>query len=182
MTAKWMFAQLNTYRAKFAYFLEKLKGIPDGDGTLLDHSLVLYGSSLSDGNQHNFSPLPIVLAGGASGRLAGGRHLQFPKDTRMSNLLLADKVAAHRHVRRQHRRGHDLTMTRRMPLVAALCAALMGAGAGLSPPLARCRSTTRSRHLDIVVPDKQRRGSMRGSSGPSCISSRARCAPHRRAR
>ena len=84
------FAQLNTYHVtKFAYFLEKLKGIPDGDGTLLDHSLVLYGSSLSDGNQHNFSPLPIVLAGGASGRLAGGRHLQFPKDTRMSNLLLA---------------------------------------------------------------------------------------------
>jgi len=84
------FAQLNAYHlTKFAYFLEKLKSIPDGDGTLLDHSLVLYGSSLSDGNQHNFSPLPIVLAGGASGQLQGGRHLQFPKDTRMSNLLAA---------------------------------------------------------------------------------------------
>ena len=84
------FAQLNTYHmTKFAYFVEKLKSTPDGDGTLLDHSLVLYGSSLSDGNQHNFSPLPIVLAGGASGRLKGGRHLQFPKDTHMSNLLLA---------------------------------------------------------------------------------------------
>jgi hypothetical protein len=84
------FAQLNTYHmTKFAYFLERLKGVPDGDGTLLDHSLVLYGSSLSDGNQHNFSPLPIVLAGGASGQLKGGRHLQFPKDTRMSNLLAA---------------------------------------------------------------------------------------------
>ncbi len=84
------FAQLNTYHmTKFAYFVEKLKGVPDGDGTLLDHALVLYGSSLSDGNQHNFSPLPIVLAGGASGRLKGGRHLRFPKDTRMSNLLAA---------------------------------------------------------------------------------------------
>ena len=84
------FAQLNTYHmTKFAYFVDKLKSIPDGDGTLLDHSLVLYGSSLSDGNQHNFSPLPIVLAGGASGQLAGGRHLPFPKDTRMSNLLAA---------------------------------------------------------------------------------------------
>ena len=84
------FAQLNAYHiTKFAYFLEQLKKTPDGDGTLLDHSLVLYGSSLSDGNQHNFSPLPIVLAGGASGRLTGGRHLQFPKDTHMSNLLLA---------------------------------------------------------------------------------------------
>jgi hypothetical protein len=84
------FAQLNTYHmTKFAYFLERLKALPDGDGTLLDHALVLYGSSLSDGNQHNFSPLPIVLAGGASGQLKGGRHLQFPKDTRMSNLLAA---------------------------------------------------------------------------------------------
>ena len=84
------FAVLNNYHMqKFAYFVEKLKSTPDGDGTLLDHSVVLYGSSLSDGNQHNFSPLPIVLAGGASGRLKGGRHLQFPKDTHMSNLLLA---------------------------------------------------------------------------------------------
>jgi hypothetical protein len=84
------FAQLNTYHmTKFAYFVDKLKGISDGDGTLLDHSLVLYGSSLSDGNQHNFSPLPIVLAGGASGKVKGGRHLVFPKDTHMSNLLVA---------------------------------------------------------------------------------------------
>ena len=64
------FAQLNAYHmTKFAYFVDELKETPDGDGTLLDHSLVLYGSSLSDGNQHNFSPLPIVLAGGASGQL-----------------------------------------------------------------------------------------------------------------
>jgi hypothetical protein len=91
------FAQLNAYHmTKFAYFLERLRKTPDGDGTLLDHSLVLYGSSLSDGNQHNFSPLPVVLAGGASGRLTGGRHLRFPKDTHMSNLLLAmlDKLGA----------------------------------------------------------------------------------------
>jgi hypothetical protein len=92
------FAQLNTYHiTKFAYFVDKLKSVADGDGTLLDHSLVLYGSSLSDGNQHNFSPLPIVLAGGASGTLKGGRHLVFPKDTHMTNLLLAmlDKLDVH---------------------------------------------------------------------------------------
>ena len=84
------FALLNMYHiSKFAYFILRLQETPDGDGTLLDHSLVLYGSSLSDGNQHNFSPLPIVLAGTASGQLKGGRHLQFPKDTRMSNLLAA---------------------------------------------------------------------------------------------
>jgi Protein of unknown function (DUF1552) len=84
------FAQLNTYHmTKFAYFVEKLKATPDGDGSLLDHSIVLYGSSLSDGNQHNFSPLPIVLAGGGAGQLKSGRHVRFPKDTHMSNLLLA---------------------------------------------------------------------------------------------
>jgi hypothetical protein len=91
------FAILNLYHmTKFAYFVLKLQETPDGDGTLLDHSLVLYGSSLSDGNQHNFSPLPVVLAGGANGRLKGGRHLRFPKDTHMSNLLLAmlDKLDA----------------------------------------------------------------------------------------
>jgi hypothetical protein len=84
------FAVLNTYHVTlFAYFLEKLRATPDGDGTLLDHSMVLYGSGMSDGNQHNHTDLPIVLAGGASGRLKGGRHLRHPKNTPMSNLLLA---------------------------------------------------------------------------------------------
>jgi hypothetical protein len=83
------FALLNMYHvSKFAYFVDRLKATPDGDGTLLDQSIVLYGSSLSDGNQHNFSPLPIVLAGGAAGALRGGRHVAYPKDTHMSNLLL----------------------------------------------------------------------------------------------
>ena len=84
------FAVLNRYHVGlFAYFLDKLSKLPDGDGTLLDHSLVLYGSGMSDGNSHNHDPLPIVLAGGASGRLAGNRHLVQPEHTPMSNLLLA---------------------------------------------------------------------------------------------
>ena len=84
------FAVLNRYHVTlFTYLLEKLKSIPDGDGTLLDHSMVLYGSAMSDANQHNHGPLPIVLAGGASGALKGGRHLRHAKDTTMSNLLLA---------------------------------------------------------------------------------------------
>ena len=84
------FALLNTYHVGlFAYFLEKLRSTPDGDGTLLDHSLVLYGSGMSDGNQHNHTDLPVVLAGGASGRLKGGRHLRHPKNTPMANLLVA---------------------------------------------------------------------------------------------
>jgi hypothetical protein len=84
------FAVLNRYHATLlAYFLEKLRATPDGDGTLLDHSMVLYGSGMSDGNQHNHTDLPIVLAGGASGRLKGGRHLVNPTKTPMGNLLVA---------------------------------------------------------------------------------------------
>jgi hypothetical protein len=81
---------LNRYHVKtFTYFLDKLRATPDGDGTLLDHSMILYGSSLSDGNEHNFDPLPVLLAGGASGRLQGGRHLSYAPHTPMANLLLA---------------------------------------------------------------------------------------------
>ena len=84
------FAVINRYHVSLlAYFLDRLRQTPDGDGTLLDHSMVLYGSSLSDGNEHNFDPLPVVLAGGASGQLQGGRHLRHAPQTPMSNLLLA---------------------------------------------------------------------------------------------
>jgi hypothetical protein len=84
-------AQLNTYHTGiFAYFLDKLAATPDGDGSLLDHSLVLYGSGMSNSNQHDHDPLPIILAGGASGRLQGGRHLRSPTyKATLSNLLVA---------------------------------------------------------------------------------------------
>ena len=91
------FAVINQYHVRMlAYFLEKLRATPDGDGTLLDHSMVLYGSSLSDGNEHNFDPLPVLLAGGASGKIRGGRHLRHAPHTPMSNLLLTmlDKLDA----------------------------------------------------------------------------------------
>jgi len=84
------FAVINHYHvALLGRFLEKLQATPDGDGNLLDHSMILYGSSLSDGNEHNFDPLPVLLAGGASGKLEGGRHLRHASQTPMSNLLLS---------------------------------------------------------------------------------------------
>ena len=84
------FAVLNRYHVGLlAYLLDKLQKTPDGDGTLLDHSLVLYGSAMGDANQHNHYPLPIVLAGGASGKLKGGRHIRNTPETTMSNLLVA---------------------------------------------------------------------------------------------
>ncbi len=72
----------------FAYLLQKMQSTPDGDGTLLDHSMMLYGSSISDGNAHTHDDLPLVLVGGACGQIKGGRHLRFPKETPMNNLLL----------------------------------------------------------------------------------------------
>ncbi len=84
------FAIINKYHVDMlAYFLDKLKATPDGDGSLLDHSMILYGSSMSNGNQHDHDPLPVILAGGASGQLQGGRHMQYAAHTPMSNLLLA---------------------------------------------------------------------------------------------
>jgi hypothetical protein len=84
------FAVLNRYHVGLlAYFLERLQKTPDGDGTLLDHSLVMYGSGMSDGNSHNHDPLPVVLAGRAGGALQGNRHLVQPQGTPMSNLLVA---------------------------------------------------------------------------------------------
>jgi hypothetical protein len=83
--------QLNQYHASvFAYLVKKLAETPDGEGTLLDHSLVLYGSGMSNSNQHDHDPLPIVLAGGACGRLQGGRHIRADAvDTPLANLQLA---------------------------------------------------------------------------------------------
>ncbi len=84
------FALINQYHVKtLGYFLDKLQKTPDGDGNLLDHSTVLYGSSMSNGNQHDHDPLPIIVAGGAAGQLKGGRHLKFAPHTPMSNLMLA---------------------------------------------------------------------------------------------
>jgi hypothetical protein len=83
-------AVLNTYHVStMRYLIDKLKATPDGDGTLLDHSMVLYGSGMGNSNQHDHEDLPVILIGGASGRLKGGRHLVFPPKTTMSNLLLA---------------------------------------------------------------------------------------------
>jgi hypothetical protein len=82
--------QLNQYHAKtFAYLLQKLKDTPDGAGSLLDHSIAMYGSGMSNSNQHDHEPLPIVIAGGASGKLKGGRHIQVAPKTPLSNLQLA---------------------------------------------------------------------------------------------
>jgi hypothetical protein len=72
----------------FANFVEKLSKIKDGDGSLLDHTLLVYGSNMSNSNLHNHFPLPNLTVGGAAGALKGGRHLKYPDHTPMTNLLV----------------------------------------------------------------------------------------------
>jgi hypothetical protein len=73
---------------RFAGFVAKLAAIPDGDGSLLDHSLFMYGSNMSNSDKHNNYPLPNILVGGANGRLKGGQQVELPEHTPLTNLLL----------------------------------------------------------------------------------------------
>lgn len=74
---------------QLAYFLERLKSIPEGEGTLLDQSMIVYGSGLSDGNRHNNENLPVLLAGRGGGTLNPGRHIRFQEETPMTNLFMS---------------------------------------------------------------------------------------------
>ena len=91
-------AKIDTYHVQLlAYFLEKLQATPDGDGSLLDQSLILYGGGMGDGNLHRHFDLPCLLAGKLGGRFQTGRHLAYPDNTPMANLLvtLLDRVGVY---------------------------------------------------------------------------------------
>jgi hypothetical protein len=82
------YAKINAYHVSlFGDFVEKLRATPDGDGSLLDHSLVMYGSGMGNGDKHDQSKIPIMLAGSAAGRLKGGRHIANPDPTPLANLI-----------------------------------------------------------------------------------------------
>ena len=88
-------AQINAFHVSlFAYFLEKLKATPDGNGSLLDHSVYLYGSGMGNPDVHDHVNLPILVAGGGAGKLKGGRHIRYAEPTPLANLhlTLLDKV------------------------------------------------------------------------------------------
>jgi hypothetical protein len=88
-------AKIDAYHVHlFSYFLEKLNGIQDGDGTLLDHSMILYGGGLGNPNLHEHTNLPVLVAGSGAGQLKTGRHVAYATETPMTNLLLSllDKV------------------------------------------------------------------------------------------
>jgi hypothetical protein len=88
-------SKINRYHTElFASYLAKLRATPDGDGSLLDHMTILYGSGISNSNRHSGDNLPILVMGGGSGRLKGGRHLAYSDKPSMANLLvtLMDKM------------------------------------------------------------------------------------------
>ncbi len=81
--------KINAYHVtQFAYLLEKMRSIPDGDGTLLDHATLIYGTGMGECNAHDPRNIPLLLAGGGAGTLKGGRHIRYPKETPLANLHL----------------------------------------------------------------------------------------------
>jgi hypothetical protein len=83
-------AKINRFHLEqFAYLLDRLKSIREGEETLLDHSMIVYGSGIGDGNRHNHDDLPILLAGRGCGTIAPGRHIRYPNETPLNNLWLA---------------------------------------------------------------------------------------------
>ena len=83
-------AKIDRYLVEqFKYFLTRMKSVKEGDRTLLDNSMILYGSAIADGNRHNHDDLPVILAGKGGGTIETGRHLVFPKETPLNNLFLA---------------------------------------------------------------------------------------------
>jgi hypothetical protein len=83
-------ARIDTYHVQMlAYLLEKMQATPDGDGSLLDHSLIMYGSGMGNGNLHRHSDMPVLLAGKLGGKFKTGYHLDYKMDTPMANLLVA---------------------------------------------------------------------------------------------
>jgi hypothetical protein len=81
--------KLNSYHVTlFGRFLDKLKKTPDGDGSLLDHSMILYGSGMSESNVHSRLDIPTLIAGGGAGSIKGNRHIQAPKETPLANFML----------------------------------------------------------------------------------------------
>src|SRR5580704_6336745 len=115
-------AQINTFHTKMlSYYLDKLRATPDGDGSLLDHSMILYGGALNDGNLHLYTSLPLVLVAGGVGGIKGGQHIRYPNRTPMTNLLLTmlDKANVPRVERLGDSTGRlDLTYTARAADVA----------------------------------------------------------------
>ena len=125
-----------------AYLAEKLKSIPDGDGTLLDHSLILYGTNMGNSNQHQHYDVPHILVGGANGKLKGNRHLAYDAQDGADRQPAAERAGHVRHRAGQAGRQH------RSPAEAGLVRTIMS--------VARCGAA--SSLLAVHRPRRRRRG------------------------
>jgi hypothetical protein len=93
-------AAINRFHvAQFAYLVGKLRSMPEGEGTLLDNCMIVYGSGISDGNAHSHEDLPILLAGKGRGTIRAGRHVRYERGTPLTNLYLSmlDRIGAAQH-------------------------------------------------------------------------------------
>ena len=127
--------KINTFHVElFAHFIARLKATPDGDGTLLDHSMILYGCGIADSNRHTHEKLPILVMGGANGTIATARHLRPGEGHPRSQPVPGDDEPYRREsrfLRRQHRPPGDLTECPNQPCTttpSSLCAPPCGAG------------------------------------------------------
>jgi hypothetical protein len=81
--------RIQTYHSRlFGHFVERLATTEDGDGSLLDHAIILYGSNMSNSDKHDSAPLPLAVFGHGYGRIAGGQHVVYPPDSYYANLLV----------------------------------------------------------------------------------------------
>src|SRR5262249_19250410 len=90
--------QINRFHiSQLAYMLERMHAVQEGDGTLLDNTMMVYGSGIGDGNRHNHDDLPILVAGRGRGTIHTGRHLRYPPETPLTNLYVSmlDRMGVH---------------------------------------------------------------------------------------
>ena len=121
-------AKINAYHVtQFAYLLERLRATPDGDGSLLDHSTLIYGTGMGDCNAHDPRNIPLLLAGGGAGQLKGGRHIRYPEGN-AARQPAPDAARQARRApgadRRQHREDRRIVCCRRSEHRASGCASL----------------------------------------------------------
>ncbi len=163
-------SKINTYHAKlFSQYLAKLRKTPDGDGSLLDHMTILYGAGISNSNGHSGENLPLMLVGGSSGKIKGGRHLKFANKPSTANLLMTimdkmdypvEKVGGSTGKLPIDTLSGSLRMTRLIPV--ALAVFLMGVD---GPPLAVDQRREGWRQSRVAIAHSEEGGRQRHRAG-----------------
>ena len=146
-------AKINTYHTQlFSDFLAKLRSTPDGEGSLLDHVMLIYGSALRDGNQHSYDNLPILVVGGGCGEIQGGRHVICPKKHTVDQSRVHDAAEDGRlrgSFRRQRRRD-PRTVGPRVATEESACSCPTVSGGGVAALLMAASVSAGGRDLRLI--------------------------------